>query len=154
MSVSRRWKWGAWDWNAGAVWSFAHPAILTLWLLPVTQGWSPSPSPFPPHYFVYVVIVVIARWRSSSHTHTPSPLHTPPPLSLPPHLCYSETVLASLWWLDLDSRTWHSLTDCSLTTYRPDITCSVRHPCEVCVCVYSMLCILLVSVLVTKGELM
>lgn len=89
-----------------------------------------------------------------THTHIPSPLHTPPPLSLPPHLCYSETVLASLWWLDLDSRTWHSLTDCSLTTYRPDITCSVRHPCEVCVCVYSMLCILLVSVLVTKGELM
>lgn len=49
------------------------------------------------------------------------------------------------------SRTWHSLTDCSLASYRPDITCAVRRPCEACVC--SMLCILLVSILVANGEL-
>lgn len=118
VSVSRRWKEGAWDWNARAVWSFAHPAILTLWLLPVTRCWSPNPfSPLPSHYFVYVVGVVIAF---------------PRPPSLPMLLSDgSSQFVAAGFRL---SRTWHSLTDCFLASHKPDITCSVRHPCEARVC--------------------
>lgn len=85
-------------------------------------------------FSISLPLLCVRSHRSDSKPPPPSPLHTPLPLSLPPHLCCSETVLASLWRLDLDSRTWHSLTDCSLATYRPDITCSVRHPCEVCLC--------------------
>lgn len=75
----------------------------------------------------------------SPRTHVRTHPHTLP-LSLPTRLCCSETVLASLWRLDLDSRTWHSLTGCSLPTCGADITCSVRHPFEVCVCVGTSCC--------------
>lgn len=131
VSVSRRWKEGAWDWSAGSVWSFAHPAILTLWLLPVTRCWSPSPfSPLPSHYFFFIC----SRRSDSQLSSSTFPLLSPPPPSyLPPMLLWdgsSQFVAAGF----RQSRTWHSWTDCSLASYRPDITCSVRHPCEACVC--------------------
>ena len=90
---------------------------------------------FTAHHLVYVASV-----HNSRHPFTPHP-----------SLSCSETVPASLWRLGLDSRgLGSSLTDCSPASYRPDITCSERDPYEAIV--RALLCILLVSILLTGGE--
>lgn len=122
VSFSSRWKEGAWDWNAGAVWSLAHPVILTLWHGAEVRAFFPSVHR-PPG------CVRSRRSDSQLSSHTPShpPFLPPLPTSLP--CCCSETVPASLWRLGLDCQGLGTVrTGCSLASYKPDITCSERHP--------------------------
>lgn len=121
VSVSRRWKEAAWGWNTWAVWSFAHPVIPTLWLLPVTTYITEAQAPFSLFAFHYLVYTVHGDSQLSSST--PAPASN---LSLKLLWDGSSQSVAVRFGL---SGIWHSGTDCSLSGCRPDITCSLRHPC-------------------------